>query len=391
MLEALVIVAVAAFSSFVMAEDPPTTAPMAAEVERGLRAPFQPLSPQTPRWTLTERMEHHQVPGVSVAVIEEGRIAWAQGYGVAEAGDRAPVTPRTLFQAASISKPVSAALALSLAEAGALPLDADFEPYLGGWRLLRAVDTQGEISLRDLLAHCAGIGVSGFPGYPRGEQVPTLTQVMDGHAPAKTRPITLERPPHTAANYSGGGYTLVQYGIEEATHTAFSHAARERILEPLGMTDSSFTQPQPNSDGVPVALGHDHEGTPLPGGWRIYPEQAAAGLWSTPTDLARFAVAVLEASAGEAGSVISPAMASAMLTEAMGGWGLGVNVTGEGPAFRLSHGGANEGYRAYLMAYPETGQGLVVMTNSDNGDALAMEILQSVADTYDWPDFGLSS
>lgn len=367
------------------------TRPLMTSVENGLRVPFRPLTPQTPRWTLAERMAHYGVPGVSLAVIEDGQVEWARGYGVTAVGGHEPVTPRTRFQAASISKPITAALALSLTESGALSLEADFEPLLDGWRLVRTAGARNaKVSLRDVLSHCAGIGVGGFPGYTQDEQVPTLRQVLEGSGPAKTRKVILERPPRTGAHYSGGGYALVQYAIEVVTKHAFSTVATQRLFEPLGMVDSTFGQPRTNEETASIALAHDTNGAPLPGGWRRYPEKAAAGLWSTPTDLSRFAVALIQAWAGQEGPAMSPAMASAMLTEVMDGWGLGVHVTGEGYAFRLSHGGANQGYRAFLMAFPATGQGLVVMTNADNGDALAMEILQSVSDVYDWPTLGLA-
>jgi CubicO group peptidase (beta-lactamase class C family) len=376
-----------------------TPDPHIAAVESGLLPPAVIVGRPHEPWTLSARMEHYHVPGVSLAVIDHGEIAWTRAYGVARAGDPAPVTPDTLFQAASISKPITAAAALTLVESGRLPLDADINPLLKSWKIPAAPVAENEpVTLRRLLSHTAGLNVHGFAGYAAGTPLPTLLQILDGTPPANSAPIRLIAKPGSLWRYSGGGYCIVQQLLLDLTGEPFPAFVHTAVLAPTGMTASTFAPPpshpspssHPSDPSHPPATGHDSTGQPIPGDFHLYPALAAAGLWTTPTDLARFALALshsLDDSAGP--KLFSRATAETMIAVPLAGsdYGLGIGVTGAGQNLQLRHDGANAGFRAMLVLYPRRAQGAVIMTNSENGGALITELLRALARAYDWPDY----
>jgi CubicO group peptidase (beta-lactamase class C family) len=339
--------------------------------------------------TMAARMRFHNVPGVSVAVINNGAVEWARGYGVREAGGTQPVTVHTRFQAASISKPVAAMAALGLVQEGRLALDEDVNAKLKSWKVPENdLTKQQKVTLRRILSHSAGLTVHGFPGYAADAPVPTLVQVLDGIKPANTAAIRVDLLPGSMWRYSGGGYTVMQQLLVDITGRAFPQLMKDTVLQPLGMTDSMYEQPLPQSLRSQAASAHGVEGNVIAGRYHTYPEMAAAGLWTTPTDLAKFAVAVRDAAAGRSTPVLSQATAKEMLTLQKGAYGLGLSLDGTpGRSARFGHGGANEGFRCLMLAYLDTGHGAVVMTNGDNGGRIAPEILRAVAAEYGWPDF----
>lgn len=351
-----------------------------ARVERGLRPPVVLAGEAAAAQSLLDEMRRLHVPGVSIALIRNGKIAWARGYGVAYAGGPA-ITPKTLFQAASISKPVTAMAALRLAERGELDLDADINTVLTSWTLPTGA---GAVTMRQLLSHTAGTGVSGFPGYAADKPVATLVQVLDGAPPANTKPVRVESPPGLEWRYSGGGYSIVQQALIDRTKRPFDVLLRDTVLAPIGMRDSRFAQPLPASLLAQAALPHDEQGEPVAGGPHTYPELAAAGLWTTPSDLARFALDLQRSASGGKG-VLSPAMARTMLQPVKNGYGLGVRGEGQGDALSFAHGGSNMGYRNTLFAYAGHGDGAVIMTNGANGAELAGSLLRALAVEYKWP------
>jgi CubicO group peptidase (beta-lactamase class C family) len=351
-----------------------------ARVERGLRTPVVLAGAPPATHALADEMRRLHVPGVSIAVIRDGKIAWARGFGVAWEGGPA-ITPDTLFQAASISKPVTAMAALRLAERGRFDLDAGIDTQLTTWKL----PSEGaRVTARQLLSHTAATTVSGFPGYAAAKPVPTLRQVLDGAAPANTQPVRLDGTPGAAWRYSGGGYSIIQQALVDRSGKSFDALMTETVLAPAGMRASTFAQPLPLRLRARAALPHDGNGLPVAGGPYTYPELAAAGLWTTPSDLARFALDLQRSLAGSRG-VLSPAMARAMLTPVMNGFGLGLKVDGEDAALSFSHGGSNMGYQNTLFAYAGRGDGAVVMTNGANGAELAEAVLHALADEYRWP------
>jgi CubicO group peptidase (beta-lactamase class C family) len=339
------------------------------------------------RWTLGERMAHYSVPGVSVAVIEGGRIAWARGFGVKEAGTGDSVTPTTRFQAASISKPVAATAMLRLVERGTLDLDVDVNQYLKSWQVPQNRFTATEkVTLRRLVSHSAGLTVHGFPGYRTTAPMPTVVQILDGVKPANTAPVRVDTTPGAIERYSGGGTTVMQQLLVDVTGTPFPQLMQELVLGPAGMTNSTYEQPLPEARAGDAARAHDGKAVVVPGGWHVYPEMAAAGLWTTPTDLAKWALAIADARAGRSTSLLSQATVTQMLTPQKGEVGLGPFVGGSGRTFRFGHGGANNGFHSELVFYPELGVGAAVMTNGDGGPPLIREIMLALAAEYEWPD-----
>lgn len=333
-------------------------------------------------------MQKRHVPGLSLAIIQDGMIVKAQGYGVAEQGGDTPVTPGTLFQAGSISKPVAALGALGLVEQGRLGLDEDVNARLATWKVPENEFTrEKKVTLRGLLSHSAGLTVHGFPGYEVGGAVATLTQVLDGQKPANTPPIRVDILPGSRWRYSGGGYTVMQQMVIDVTGTPYPRFMQEAVLGPLGMAESTYEQPLPADRARRTATGHDPARNPVRGRWHIYPEMAAAGLWTTPSDLARFAIGLQEALAGRRDKVLSASMARQMVTEQKGGFGLGVALQGTGAALRFSHGGRDEGFDAYLVAYAEGGRGAAIMINANDNSRMVGRIVDAIAREYGWPDF----
>ncbi len=349
---------------------------------------------------LVEVMAAAGVPGIGIAVIEGGRLAWARGYGTLAGGESAPVTAATLFQCASISKPVAAMVALRLVEAGTLTLDGDVNDWLTSWRIppnhywddQGRVAWQPRITLRQLLSHTAGLTVHGFPGYPVGAPLPTLAQVLDGEPPANTPPIRVDTLPGAQMRYSGGGYVALTQLLEDTTGKPFSALARELVLEPLGMLSGGFEQPAPPERAALAAHAHYAGAQPIPGGWHVYPELAAASLWATPSDLARFALGLQAALAGARGAIRPQAMRREARTpqapEAkVQTGGRGVFLSGAGATARFGHTGGNAGFNCELTAYQQRGQGAVVMTNGDGGWLTLKAIINTIAEVYQWPDY----
>jgi CubicO group peptidase (beta-lactamase class C family) len=357
-------------------------------VENGLLPPVIIKGEPVAAMELARRMQFYKTPGVSIAVINNGRIEWARGYGFPEAGGNRPVTPETLFQAASISKPVAAMAVLRLVQKNRLNLDEDVNEKLVSWRVPENDFTkERKVTLRGLLSHSASITVSGFDGYSSDKQVPTLPQILNGTTPANSKPIRVDGPLNKEFRYAGGGYIIMQQLLEDVTGKPFPAFMRETIFRNLGMTHSNFLQPLPKFLWDSAAIGHGANGEKLKGNWYTYPEMAAAGLWTTPSDLARFAIDIQKSKAGKSDAVLSAKMVNEMLTPQAGGWGLGFELQGKNESARFTHSGSNEGYRCLLVAYASTGQGAVVMTNSDRGAALSAEIMRSIAREYGWLDY----
>ena len=334
-------------------------------------------------------MARRHIAGLSLAVIQDGRIVLARGYGVVDQTTRDPVTPATLFQAGSISKPVSALGALHLVEAGRLSLDADVNGALTTWKVPdNAFTTTEKVTLRRILSHSAGLTVHGFPGYDVRDMRPSLVQVLDGAAPANTAPIRVDTTPGAIWRYSGGGFTVMQQLLIDVSGTPFPRFMRQVVLEPIGMSSSSFEQPQAPARAALTASGYYADRSPVRGRWHVYPEMAAAGLWTTATDLARFAIEIQQTLAGRGHGVISPAMARQYLTAQEGTSGLGILVRGNGNTLSFSHGGRDEGFDAELVAFAQTGQGAAIMINANDNSRFMGRLLDFIARAYGFPDDG---
>jgi CubicO group peptidase (beta-lactamase class C family) len=355
-------------------------------VTSGLMGPVVDKSVPHAAKTLSAEMAAMHVPGVSIAVVHNGVIEWAQGFGVATVGGAA-VTADTLFQAGSISKPVAGMAALHLVQQGKMSLDTDINTYLTSWKLPASEAAKGKtVTLRELLTHTGGTTVHGFAGYAKGEPVPTLVQVLDGVKPANSEAIRVDMEPGTKWRYSGGGYTIIQQALIDVSKQTFPQLLHDTVLGPIGMTHSTYEQPLPK-DWKPVATPYDDKGQPIPGGPHIYPEMAAAGLWTTATDLAKYIVENQQSLEGKANHVLSAEMTKQMVTPGMGNFGLGPALGGSPTKQFFTHGGVDEGFEALFVAYEQGGDGAVVMTNAQGGIMLAQEVMSSIATEYGWPDF----
>jgi CubicO group peptidase (beta-lactamase class C family) len=338
---------------------------------------------------LNERMEQLHVPGVSVAVIENYQIEWAKAYGLADAETGTSVTVDTLFQAGSVSKPVAALASLKLVEQGVLDLDRNVNDQLKSWKVPdNKFAKEHPVDLRGLLSHTAGLTVHGFPGYAVGTPIPTVPQILDGVKPANTQPVRVNKVPGYGFRYAGGGTTIAQMLLVDVTGRPFPELLRDTVLEPLGMTSSTYEQPLPTDWTSRASTGHTLRGKPILGRRHIYPEMAAAGLWTAPSDVARYVIEVERAHEGKSHKVLSHKIVEEMLTPQGGGpVGLGPFLSGKGNSRRFEHGGDDAGFVCRFVGFLDRGQGAMVMTNADSGGQLVDEVLGGIALAYDWPDY----
>jgi len=333
---------------------------------------------------LAERMKHLRVPGFSYALIEDDQIR-AGGYGITDIGTGTALTAATRFQAASMSKAVAAFGALVMVEKGVLDLDRPVNDYLGEWKIPDDEQGQaGKITLRHLLSHTAALTVHGFPGYSPDADLPTPRQILDGQKPANTGPIRIEGRVGEIWRYSGGGYTVAQEVMEQVSKKPFEQLMRELVLDPLGMKHSTFQQPAPAEFTRKAAFALNQRGERTGDPWHVYPEQAAAGLWTTAGDYARFILGIMAAVRGEEGALIPADLAREMIRPVKNGYGLGLAVGGDGDSLEISHGGSNYGYKCTFFYRPARRFGLVLMAGGDNGATLFSEILRGVKTRMGW-------
>ncbi len=373
------LLAATAWATCATAQSPPSGAPMdprARQVESGLLPAV--LTPRTVPMSLAQRMQELQVPGVSMAVVEQGRLAWAQAWGSAQTG--VAMSTETLLQAASISKPLSAVAALQLVQRGAIGLDADLSPQLRSWPLPPGAQSpEKPVTLRRLLSHSAGFTVAGFEGYAVGAALPTLAQVLEGQPPANSAAVRVDIPPGSQWRYSGGGYTVLQQWLQDSSGQPFEALLQQAVLAPAGMGRSFFAPQAPLSEAQrqSIALGHQ-KGQAIPGGYRIHPELAAAGLWTTPSDLARFSLALPR--------LLSPALLKEALTPQFDGFGLGFVLEAE--TGRYGHDGSNMGFESRWVADDKNGgRAVVIMANGNGARPLMNELVRAVAAAHGWADW----
>jgi len=356
------------FAVSLIAQTTPAAGPLAA-------ADVEPLLAQ------------YHVPGVSVAVIKDFAIEWAKGYGVADAETKAPVTTDTMFQAASISKTIAAMASMKAIQDGRFKLDQDINTILKSWKLPGGEFTKNQpVTPRSLMSHTSGTGDGfGFPGYAVGAPMPTVVQILDGLPPSNRPKVRLERPPLTGYKYSGGAVMIEQLALSDAVGKPFVEIARDWILKPIDMTNSTYEQPLPASREKQAARAHDRNGARMGDPWHVYPELAAAGLWTTSTDLAKFLIEVQKSLAGKSNRVLSQASMQEMVTPVgVGPFAVGFTIAKQGEGWYFSHGGSNWGFQCNMIAHRTKGYGLVMMTNSDSGPAVMRELQTRIEQAYKW-------
>ncbi len=355
-------------------------------VETGIMPAVVVRGDDAARYTIRAMMERCAVQGVSVTVINEGRIEWRKSWGV-RLVDGDELSDDHLQQAASVSKPVVAMAVLRLVQDGILDLDADVNTYLRSWQVPENEFTgQRKVTLRHLLSHTAGISTFNANDGAVAGEVPTLLQLLNGEPPAKTPPTTVDQVPGSGYRYSNRGYAVVQQLLIDVVGKPFPGIMHDLVLEPLGMTQSTFEQPLPDDLQTNAASGHIGAGEPVTGGSRIYPDLGAGGLWTTPADLARFVIEIHDALVGDRGRVLSRDMARTMLTEVSDGVGLGLGIHEEEDGdLKITHGGHNTGFFCQIAGRMRSGQGVVILANSNRAIPLLTGLTFAVAEVYDWP------
>ncbi|WP_426295650.1 serine hydrolase domain-containing protein [Dyadobacter endophyticus] len=338
------------------------------------------------------QMQKRRIPGLSLAIIQDGKILKAQAYGFIDKDGKVPVTTNTLFQAGSVSKSVAAMGALYLVEQNKLFLDENVNVKLKSWKVPdNEFTNEKKVTLRGILSHTTGLTVHGFPGYAVGAKIPSVVQILDGTAPANTPPVRVDFVPGSRWRYSGGGYTVMQQLMVDVTGADFPAFMKKDVLSPLGMKNSTYQQPLPPELAKLTATGHYNNRSLVEGRWHIYPEMAAAGLWTTPSDLARFAISIQNAYAGKPGNVLSQSMTRQMLTDQKNRDGLGVFLQGDSTTLRFGHNGRDEGFDALLTASVDKGKGIVIMINANDNSHMMGRIVDFIADYYHWDGFPVKS
>jgi CubicO group peptidase (beta-lactamase class C family) len=352
-------------------------------IENGLLAAVQIEGEALTTYTLEERMEFFNVPGISIAVVKDGQLHWAKGYGIANTETGTRVDANTMFQAGSISKPLAALAALKLVEMGKVDLNTDVNDYLIGWKVPDSeFSAKEKVTLRRLLTHTAGTTVHGFPGYMEKDSFPSINDVLNGKG--NTDEIIVDTTPGSNWRYSGGGYTIMEKVVEDISGMPLDQFAIKEIFEPVGMENSTYEQPLSSKYHSQASAAYDGDGTIIEGYWHNYPEQAAAGLWTTPSDLAKYCMEIQNIRAGKEDGVLSRKLVDSMLTKHQNDWGLGPMLQKEGDSLLFGHGGKNAGFTNNFFAFAQQGNAAIVMTNADQGGDLIGELFRAISKEYKW-------
>lgn len=357
-------------------------------VESGLLKAVVFKGEEPERMDLADRMQFYRVPGLSIAVIDKYEVEWAKGYGVERVDSENPVYPDSLFQAASVSQSLTALLVIRLSEQGKIDLDADVNTQLRSWKLPGSRATEEKkVTPRFLLNHSAGLASFKLAGYPPDKELPALLDILQGKKPSNSPGVYVYETPGTKIQYAELGYAVLQQLILDIEEKPFHQIMSETVLVPLEMNKSTFELPLPDILRTSAVVGHTRDGHPVDEGWFHYPVTAASGLWSTPSDLALFAIDIMKTAMGQSHTVAYPESVRMMLTSQLENKGLGFDIEDIGDSLYFAHRGKNEGFQCCLIGYPSRGQGVVIMVNSENGAYLIEELLRSISDVYKWPHF----
>lgn len=356
------------------------------QISTGLGSSIRIEGKETEFFTLKERMAHYNIPAVSIAFMENHKIKWTHTEGVIDKISNKPIDENTVFQAASISKPIFATVLMKYRESNPLDLDAPVNSLLSSWQLPAHEWTSTKpVTLRRLLSHSAGTTVHGFRGYASDEDVPDILGVLSGTEPANSDPVTVDLEPSTTFRYSGGGTTLAQLALQDQAGASLTELADTLLFKPLGMDHSGYFQPLSGPLSMNAAVPYREDGTPVNGGAHTYATLAAAGLWTTPSDLMRMGAGIQLSLKGGENTLLSQSSAKEMVTVQQAPLGIGYFLEGD-PISAFSHGGANEGFRAHFFAHTDSGDGIAIMTNSDSGSALIGELMVRVGEIYGWQE-----
>ena len=340
------------------------------------------------KYNIIDRMTFYKVPSVSITVIDNYKISWSKSYGYADISEKRLSDVNTVYQAASISKSLNALCVMRLYQKNQLSLERDIRNYLKTWTFPdNEFSRDSTITIANLLNHTAGLSTSGFAGYARNDTLPTINDILDAKSPANSEAVRPVFPPNTKAQYSGGGITVVRKILEDNINPNYTILMQNTILKPLKMNKSSFAQPL-KSSWKNFATAYDADSKEIAGKYNVYPELAPDGLWSTSNDIAKFVIGIQNSLNNEP-SIIRKETAEKMLTPGLTdlNMALGFFILQFGDEKYFSHTGRNLGYTCIYIAGFSNGKGVVILTNSENGEALYNEILTSVAAVYNWEGF----
>ena len=358
-----------------------------AQLENRIRGQVKFLGEPENFSSITTKMSEYNIPALSLAVLHQGKIEWADIYQNANFPQEQKLDCASIFQAASLSKPVTFLAAVRMNAAGEIDLDKNIQNYLKDFELPQGKQTaENPVTFRNIFSHTSGISAGGYQGYAKDLTVPSDLAILRGNEGVNTPAIEVISAPNEMLAYSGGGYTLAELALQDIYGEEFSNIMKKSILEPAGMQNSEFTQPLPDSKGNQVAKGHTQSGDVLDGGWRNHPEQAAAGLWSNAVDMAKFLIEIYKAYQGKS-SLFSQSDIQSILSHERDGHVYGFILNRTGDDISITHYGGNTGYRTGMTISLTSGNGLVYLTNSDNGGALGNELLLSASQVYNWQHF----
>lgn len=343
--------------------------------------PMYSVAGRVERMTIPAMMQQDRIPGMSIAFVDKGQIAWTKHYGYANLEDSIPVGPETVFTGASLSKPVTAIAALNLVEKGLLNLDEDVNLKLEEWKVPETELTEKEkVTLRRLIDHSAGVKNDLWSSYLPGEPVPTLNQMLAGEAPSVDPATSVISEPGSITKYSNPGYSIIQRLLMDVNNQEFDQIIDQLVFEPVGMESSSFKQPIPNSLMDRRAIGYTKDLEPYP--YRLFPYLAAGGIWTTPTDLAKFMIALLNDYHQGTHTLLSKEMAQTIFTKDVMRYVFSLWNWGDDIVF--VHYGSNQGFNCIMYGSVDQNQGIVVMTNSDNSFGFFDYIQRAVNSEYQW-------
>lgn len=333
---------------------------------------------------INKSMKKYHVPAVSLAIIDHGKIIYTQAYSIDK---QFIVTPETLFQSASVGKSVAALGALLLVDKGKINLNENVNSYLKSWKIPASpYTTHFPVTLRNILAMTSGLSVPGFAGQGLSDVLPTLRQILNGESPAENKPVQATFVPGTKYYYSGGSYEVLEQLLEDVSNKSFSDYMKNAVLSPLNMNHSQFIAILPKPLWKQAVSGFLNNGEMIKGRWKIIPALCAGGMWTTPTDLAKFTISIMHSFKGMPEGLISKKLAQTMLTRQKNtDFGLGFVIDGCGQTLNFRKEGHNIGFYNWLIAFPATKQGAIIMTNSENGMPLIKEVVQEISRLFKWP------
>lgn len=357
------------------------------QLENGIRSQVKFLGEPEVFSSITDKMVEYKIPAVSLAVIKQGKITWTDIYQNPDFPAEQSLNCSSLFQAASLSKPVTFLAAVRMKSAGKIDLDKNIQSYLKDFVLPIGKQTaDNPVTLRNIFSHTSGITPGGYQGYANGLSLPSDIDILTGAPGVNSPAIAVVAPPNERLVYSGGAYTLAELALQDTFQNEFASIMEKWILNPAGMTHSDFTQPPPASKHTQSAKGYTQSGTILEGGWRNHPEQAAAGLWSNSIDMAKFLLEIYKAYQGKS-TLFSKADIQSLLNHERDGHFYGFRMERNNGDITITHYGGNAGYNTGMSISLTHGNGLVYLTNSENGWQLGRDLLLSAAQVYNWKTF----